>query len=206
MDSYSLLQGILPTQGSNLSLLLVGRFCTIWATREYQWLNNTLPTLRKWKKLTPANSPTFSFWSFENLFILYWVQQINNIVIASGRQRRGSAIHINVSTLPQAPLPSRLSRNIEQSSLCYRVGPCLLSIFKIYVFFKLKDGCFTEFCCFLSNLNMNQPSVQFSSVQSLSRVWLFVTPWTAARPSSSFSVLQFSRLQFLGHFSTWVSE
>ena len=27
-------------------------------------------------------------------------------------------------------------------------------------------------------------SVQFSSVQSLSRVWLFATPWTAARPAS----------------------
>ena len=28
----------------------------------------------------------------------------------------------------------------------------------------MKDNCFIEFCCFLSNLNMNQPSVQFSSV------------------------------------------
>ena len=25
------------------------------------------------------------------------------------------------------------------------------------IFFFLKDNCFTEFCCFLSNLNMNQP-------------------------------------------------
>ena len=25
------------------------------------------------------------------------------------------------------------------------------------LFFLLKDNCFTEFCCFLSNLNMNQP-------------------------------------------------
>ena len=31
----------------------------------------------------------------------------------------------------------------------------------------MKDNCFTEFCCFLSNLNMNKPSAQFSSVQSL---------------------------------------
>ena len=28
--------------------------------------------------------------------------------------------------LPQTPLPSRLPRNIEQSSLCYTVGPCWL--------------------------------------------------------------------------------
>ena len=32
------------------------------------------------------------------------------------------------------------------------------------VIFLLKDNSFTEFCCFLSNLNMDQPSVQFSSV------------------------------------------
>ena len=28
----------------------------------------------------------------------------------------------------------------------------------------MKDNCFTELCSFLSNINMNQPSVQFSSV------------------------------------------
>ena len=27
------------------------------------------------------------------------------------------------------------------------------------LFFKLKDNCFTEFCCFLPNINMNQPQV-----------------------------------------------
>ena len=32
------------------------------------------------------------------------------------------------------------------------------------IYFLLKDNCYTEFCCFLLNLNMNQPSVQFSSV------------------------------------------
>ena len=32
--------------------------------------------------------------------------------------------------------------------------------------------------------NPRQLSVQFSSVQSLSRVWLFATPWTAARQAS----------------------
>ena len=29
--------------------------------------------------------------------------------------------------------------------------------FKNLFTFQLKDNCFTEFCCFLSNLNMNQP-------------------------------------------------
>ena len=27
----------------------------------------------------------------------------------------------------------------------------------LFFYFLLKDNCFTEFCCFLSNLNMNQP-------------------------------------------------
>ena len=26
-----------------------------------------------------------------------------------------------------------------------------------FIYFLLKDNCFTEFCCFLPNLNMNQP-------------------------------------------------
>ena len=42
--------------------------------------------------------------------------------------------------------------------------------------FLLKDNCFTEFCCFLSNLNMNQPAVQL--VHSFSQVQLFAAPWT----------------------------
>ena len=33
-------------------------------------------------------------------------------------------------------------------------------------------------------MNYCIPYLQFSSVQSLSRVWLFVTPWTAARQAS----------------------
>ena len=36
----------------------------------------------------------------------------------------------------------------------------------------------------LVTLSWSQCSIQFSSVQSLSRVWLFVTPWTAARQAS----------------------
>ena len=31
---------------------------------------------------------------------------------------------------------------------------------------------------------VDRPSVQFSSIQALSRVWLFATPWTAARRAS----------------------
>ena len=48
--------------------------------------------------------------------------------MVSGDQRRDSVIHIQVSNLPQTPLPSRLTHNIEQSSLCYTVGPSWSSI------------------------------------------------------------------------------
>ena len=58
---------------------------------------------------------------------------------------------MHVSILPQTPLPLplRLSHNVEQSSLCYTVGPCWLSI-----------------------LNIEMCSVQFSSVaQSCPTLW-----------------------------------
>ena len=48
--------------------------------------------------------------------------------MVSGEQGRDSAIPIHVSILPQTPLPPRLPQNIEQSSLCYTVGSCWLSI------------------------------------------------------------------------------
>ena len=40
---------------------------------------------------------------------------------------------------------------------------------------------------------------QFSSVQSLSHIWLFVTPWTAARQAS----LSVTNSQSLSHHSKW---
>ena len=74
--------------------------------------------------------PHFFFWTF---YFVLGVWSINNIVIVSGGQQRNSAIHIRVSILPQAPLPSRLPYNIEQSSMCYTVGSCWLSILNIAV-------------------------------------------------------------------------
>ena len=72
------------------------------------------------------------FFLILNFLFGIWVLPINNAVI-SGEQRRDSAIHIHVSILPQTPLPFRLPHNIEQSSLCYPVGPCWLSILNIAV-------------------------------------------------------------------------
>ena len=56
---------------------------------------------------------------------------INNAVIVSGVLQSDSIIHICVSILFQILLPFMLLHNIEQSSLCYTVGPCLLSIVDI---------------------------------------------------------------------------
>ena len=49
-------------------------------------------------------------------------------MIVSGEQQRVLAIHIHVSILPQPPLPSRLPRHTEQSSLCSTVEPCWPSV------------------------------------------------------------------------------
>ena len=89
----------------------------------------------KTKQNTPlrASSPLTLFF-FKNFFILYWdiIVTINNVIV-SGEQQRDSAIHMHVSTLPQTPLPSRLPHDIGQSSLCYTVGPCWLSILNMAV-------------------------------------------------------------------------
>ena len=53
---------------------------------------------------------------------------INNVVLVSRVQQSDSLIHIHVAMLSQILFPFRLLHNIEQSSLCYTVDPCWLSI------------------------------------------------------------------------------
>ena len=79
-----------------------------------------------------------------------------------------SAIHIRVSVLPQTPCPTRLPRNIEQSPLSCTVGPCWGSIL---------NSCH---CC-----------------QSPSCVWLFATPWAAARQASLSFTISWSLLKLM---------
>ena len=55
---------------------------------------------------------------------------MNNVVIVSGGQQKDSAIQIHVTILLQTLLPTSLPHNIEQSSMCYTVGPSGLSHFK----------------------------------------------------------------------------
>ena len=42
-------------------------------------------------------------------------------------------IHTHMSVLFQIPFSFRLEQNIEQSPLCYTIGPCWLSVFNIAV-------------------------------------------------------------------------
>ena len=53
---------------------------------------------------------------------------MNNVVIDSGEQRRDLAIRMYLSILSQIPFPFRLPHNIEQSSMCYTIGPCWLPV------------------------------------------------------------------------------
>ena len=57
----------------------------------------------------------------------------NSVVLVSGVQQRASGGHIHVSVLFQILFPFRLLQSVEQSSLCYTVGPCCLSILNITV-------------------------------------------------------------------------
>ena len=70
------------------------------------------------------------------------------------------------------------------ASLCLHKGSLFILIFSFICMdfsFLLEYSCFAMLCQFLLSNRVNQ---LFSSVQSLSRVWLFVTPWTTARQAS----------------------
>ena len=61
-------------------------------------------------------------------------------------------------------------------------GLCMLLFFIKLIYFLLKDNCSTEFCCFLSNLNMNQPQVYIHPLPFwiflfYSHVCLFINSW-----------------------------
>ena len=63
--------------------------------------------------------------SFFNFLFYIGIQLIDNIVLVSGVQQSDSVIRIHVSILFQILFPFRLLQSIEQSSLCYTVGPWL---------------------------------------------------------------------------------
>ena len=99
------------------------------------------------------------FFFFNFLFYIV-VQLINNVALVSGVQQSDSVIHTHISILFQVLFPFRLLQNIEQSSLCYTVGPCWLSILNlcIYVKFivmKINSGEFKAGCIY-SGLGMSK--------------------------------------------------
>jgi len=98
-----------------------------------------IPWRRKWQP-TPVFSPEKSHrqkslavfspnaWQesdmTEQASTLYWSIANKPCHWVSDEQQRNSDAHVHVSILPQTPLLSRPPHNIEQSSLCYIVGPC----------------------------------------------------------------------------------
>ena len=58
---------------------------------------------------------------------------INNLVIVSGVRQSDSVTRIHVSILFKILFPSKPLLITEQSSLCYTVGPCWLSVLNIAV-------------------------------------------------------------------------
>ena len=59
----------------------------------------------------------FFFFFLKAFYFILGYNQVTIIVIVSGRQQRDSAIHIQVSTVPRTPFPSRLSHSTEQGSM-----------------------------------------------------------------------------------------
>ena len=71
-------------------------------------------------------SPPLCDFFFSSLFCT-GMQSVNTVVIVSGEQQRDSVIHAHAPILLQTSLPSRLPHPIEESALCYMVGPCWLA-------------------------------------------------------------------------------
>ena len=72
---------------------------------------------------------------------------INNVVLVSHVQQSDSVIYTHVFILFQILFPFRLLQNTEQSSLCYTVGPCWLSIFFLIILFYLFLAALGLGCC-----------------------------------------------------------
>ena len=73
--------------------------------------------------------PCFLF----NFLFSIGVEWSNNVVLVLSMQQSDSVICIHVSVLFKIIFPFRLLQNIEQSSLCYIVGPFWLSVLNIAV-------------------------------------------------------------------------
>ena len=99
-----------------------------------------LPTRMARQTIQSVSEVTEQLGFFVFIFLIKKLKQfyigvylINSVMLVSGVQQSDSIIHIQVSILFQILFPFWLLQNIEQSSLCYTVGPCWLSILNIAV-------------------------------------------------------------------------
>ena len=97
------------------------------------YLKSTLKRYLQWARNESCNYILsnllllFFFFFFTFYFVLGYSELTKNVIVTD-EQKRDSVIHVHVSVLPQTPLLSKLSHSFEQSSLCFREGPCCLSI------------------------------------------------------------------------------
>ena len=89
---------------------------------------------------------------------------------------------------------ARRGRHVNRTSKgdCGGHGSGRSRLFFLIYFFLLKDNCFTEFCCFLSNLNMSQPQVYIKSPP-------FWTSLPSPFPSHPSRLIQSPCLSFPSH-------
>ena len=87
-----------------------------------------------WKSQGQKSLVGYSPWGHMTEHTIPPKYPINGVVIVSGGQQKDSTKHMHVSILSQTPLPSRLPHNIEQSSMCYTVGPYELSVLNVVVY------------------------------------------------------------------------
>ena len=106
-----------------------------WLPFFFFYLKSTLKTYLQWARNELCNyilSNLLLIFFFTFYFVLGYSELTKNVIVTD-EQQRDSVIHVHVSILPQTPLPSKLPHKFEQSSLCFREGPCCLSILNIAV-------------------------------------------------------------------------
>ena len=101
----------------------------------------------------------------------------------------GGMTPINFWTAPFIPDKTALEMTIQ--SFQYAAGFCLLAFHWRFYIFLMDFG-----------LQMSFLIASFSSVQSLSHIWLFATPWTAAHQASlaitnSWSLLKLMSIELM---------
>ena len=87
------------------------------------------------KSRTRLSDFTFTFYhnEFFKIFLLYQRTVDLQYCVSFGISQSDSVVHMHTPILFQILSSFRLLQNIEQSSLCYTVGPCWLAILNIVV-------------------------------------------------------------------------